>query len=278
MKKLIFLLILGLWLGQAGADNRYWVGNGSTTSWNAVNPTNWANTSGGSNNQTKPTSITTVYFDSLSPNCHMSSGESIGSIDFTDYNGTIENNGSAGIGFWVNGSLKFSSTMGYYSNNLGWAFEGKGNFNITTTGKALNVTTFGNQFHKISYGNWTFTDALVNGGDFVIRPDNAVGTTIIKFTDGTVNNVTSFTIVNADATHLVILTGTGTAGWAINDTTGTNYANWTSISYSTAGGGATWNATNSTNVTGNSGWNFITGGFTATGKTLRNCQIQNAQL
>lgn len=54
-------------------------------------------------------------------------------------------------------------------------------------------------------------------------------------------------------------TGTSTGGWTISDSSGTNAVEYCDISYSTATGGATWNAYTSlgnTDSGNNSGWTF----------------------
>jgi len=63
----------------------------------------------------------------------------------------------------------------------------------------------------------------------------------VRFTDGTDQTVSSITWEGTDG-NLITLTGTGTAGWKISDTTGTNTVKYCDIHYSTAEGGATFNA------------------------------------
>jgi hypothetical protein len=44
--------------------DKYWVGNGSTENWSATAPTNWSDSSGGTNDAAVPTSADNVIFDS----------------------------------------------------------------------------------------------------------------------------------------------------------------------------------------------------------------------
>lgn len=46
--------------------SKYWVGGGSSTSWNATSPTNWANSDGGPGNQTAPAAGDSVFFTNAS--------------------------------------------------------------------------------------------------------------------------------------------------------------------------------------------------------------------
>lgn len=57
---LLFLLCFTL---DADAANKFWVGGGSSTNWNAAGNTNWALTSGGAGNQAIPVAGDSVFFD-----------------------------------------------------------------------------------------------------------------------------------------------------------------------------------------------------------------------
>ncbi len=84
---------------------------------------------------------------------------------------------------------------------------------------------------------------------------NAVAVTL-KLPSSTTQTVTSL-VINGTAGNLVSLTAS-TAGTAatISKTSGTVTADFASIKDSTATGGALFRATNSTNVSGNTGWTF----------------------
>lgn len=96
-------------------------------------------------------------------------------------------------------------------------------------------------FGLIIAGSNTFADLKIDPGE------------IVKFTDGTTQTVTSLTCAaGAERT----LTGTSTAGWTISKASGTVTVQNCDIQYSTATGGATWNAASSVNLGSNVGWIF----------------------
>jgi len=68
--------------------NRYWVGGGSSTNWDATGSTNWSATDGGSNNATVPTTGDDVFFKS-SANCAINVNTAdLNSLDMTGYSGS----------------------------------------------------------------------------------------------------------------------------------------------------------------------------------------------
>jgi hypothetical protein len=82
----------------------------------------------------------------------------------------------------------------------------------------------------------------------------------VQFTDATNQTVSSLTW-DGTLGNVITVTGTATGGWTITDTSGNNVVNYCNISYSTATGGAVFDAQNSGNVNGgnNSGWRFAYG-------------------
>jgi len=85
---------------------------------------------------------------------------------------------------------------------------------------------------------------------------NATGATSIRFTSGTTQTVTSFTAAGASGNILTIDSTTPATAATLSKASGTVSVSFLSIQDSTATGGATWNALNSTNVSGNTGWVF----------------------
>lgn len=118
--------------------DRYWVGGGSSTSWNATGPTNWSGTSGGSNDASVPTSVDTVYFDENSGtgNSVISASISIGTLVCSGYTGTLTHNVNVavtlGSGF-LQFRLLLPNTMTYTKGNdftSSFTFSGTSNGNI----------------------------------------------------------------------------------------------------------------------------------------------------
>lgn len=153
-----------------------------------------------------------------------------------------------------------------------YVYDYSGTFVLNCETSSIVFTNTDSNYQKImthytngqTYNNVRFVN---NKGDVVITKSNTfnqlkadTGPFTIKFTDGTTQTITSLDIGGTGSTTLIKLTGTSTGGWTISDTTGTNTVNYCDISYSTATGGAVWNAINSTNGGNNSGWNFINNG------------------
>ncbi|MFA5696471.1 MAG: hypothetical protein WC917_03410, partial [Bacilli bacterium] len=106
------------------------------------------------------------------------------------------------------------------------------------------VATQGSGVFKINKSN-TFNNLKIDPGRTV------------QFTDATNQTVSSLTW-DGTLGNVITVTGTATGGWTITDTSGSNVVNYCNISYSTATGGAVFDAQNTGNVNGgnNTGWSF----------------------
>lgn len=118
-------------------------------------------------------------------------------------------------------------------------------------------------YSVIISGSNTFADWKINAGR------------LNKVTDGTDQTVTSLTWVGTQD-NPVTITGTSTAGWKVSDTTGTNACDWLVLNYSTAEGGATFNANNTTGAN-NTGWNVTIPTYTRTTTATAKANIQIAR-
>jgi hypothetical protein len=110
--------------------------------------------------------------------------------------------------------------------------------NLSITGGGTGAVTFS--------GNNSFNNLTINAPKSVV------------FTSGNTNTVSSFTATGSSG-NLVTITAT-TAGTAatLSKSSGIVSCNWLSLKDSAATGGASWYAgANSTNVSNNTGWNFI---------------------
>ena len=83
---------------------------------------------------------------------------------------------------------------------------------------------------------------------------NATAATTIRFTSGTTQTITSFTAEGTAGKVLTIDSTTPGTAATLSKASGTVSVSFLSIQDSTATGGATWNALDSTDVSGNTGW------------------------
>lgn len=123
-----------------------------------------------------------------------------------------------------------------------------------TVNASINKTFDGgsNTFNNLWFATTTAKELTIQGSNTFNNLKVDAGLTV-KFTDTTTQTVTSTTIIGT-AASVIILQGTSTGGWNISDSTGTNTVEYCTISRSAAAGGATFNATNSTDGGNNSGW------------------------
>lgn len=150
------------------------------------------------------------------------------------------------------------------SNTTGLTLDASGGGTVKIIGSTTNRRTFiggGASWPLVWFSNATANGILrITGSNTFseLRCDTPPQT--IEFTDGTTQTVTTFD-VNGTAGNLITLAGTSTGGWTISKSSGTVSVEYCTISYSTATGGATWEAfTADGNVDGgnNTGWLFST--------------------
>ena len=152
-------------------------------------------------------------------------------------------------------------------------------WNMATITNLTNPTTMGEgstinwTFDEINFdgtfagGGCSYNNLNVNSGandDAIITNSNTFNTFTInapktvKFTAGTTTTVSSF-VATGTAVNGITITSVTSAAHTLTDTAGTNAVEYCTISYSQAGGGATWNAyTTLGNTDGgnNTGWVF----------------------
>src|ERR1051325_4646464 len=107
------ILILGALLSAlpARAANRFWVGGGPTSQFNATANTNWSTTSGGANNASVPGSTDVAIFDANSPDCTIGNFPTIQSMTLTGYTGTMTVSNTFGPTFNTAFNLVIPATM-----------------------------------------------------------------------------------------------------------------------------------------------------------------------
>lgn len=157
--------------------NRFWVGGGSSTAWDATGNTNWGTASNTQDNASVPTAADDVFFDGVgtgAANCTISAAAVCRSINFTGYANTLTH--AAGITLSVGdgsgGALNFSGSWTYTkgsnttstisfvstSNNSG------AGWNITFGGKSPGSVTFNG-----SGGEWTLQDGSTSTGTWYVE-------------------------------------------------------------------------------------------------------------
>lgn len=208
----------------------------------------------------------------------LSSPAPVGSFgNFRLQKGTLDTNGQTfSVGkFQCDGALTRSLTLGSSTITLtgtgGWQFASTG----LTLSAASSTIIFGTSTSSRTfagsgqtYGTLTYTVAG-STGSLVISGSNTFNTInfsdssnarTLRITSTTTQTVTTFN-VNGSAGKLISI-DTESAGTAatLSKSSGTVNCTFLSIKDSTAAGGAIWNADrNSVNVSGNSGWNFLSG-------------------
>lgn len=239
-------------------------------------------------------SVSAIYFDFEGRGSHTinSSSKTFGYLRNNNYSGTytlLDNlafsfcpsiNGIGGSVFDAD-TYNVTASVAIYCSSTGvinmgsgtWTISGNASSSSWIAGGTINAETstivFGGTASRFIGGSKTYNNFTINSSATVVilgySASNDTFNTLtinapktVNFTDGTDQTVSSLVAIGTDG-NLITLTGTSTAGWRISDTTGTNAVEYCDISYSTAEGGATWNAyTTNGNVDSgnNSGWVF----------------------
>lgn len=217
----------------------------------------------------------TVIINGVAGSWLMADAMVTGNATFSITNGTF-NTGSFGL---TTGAISTSAgttlTLGtsivtllrtaagaVWTMSASCTFSGASSTIIVSTISANSRTFTGS---AKTYGTLTYTVAGSTGA-LVIVSANTFAT--INFSD--VTNARTLTLPSATTTTITTaFTVNGTAGKlmtinassggsaaTLSKVSGTVTCDYCSIQDSTVTGGATWNATNSTNVSGNTGWNF----------------------
>lgn len=188
-----------------------------------------------------------------------------GTFDANDFNlyisgGFTTDYASSHTLYMRNGTWAFSQGFDYTYTN----FRGSGlTFDAGASTIIVETTNKDGRFYG---GNRTFYNFIINSSSYQMNISDTntfnnftINAPItVKFEDGKTTTVSAF-YANGTESSPITLTGTGTGGWYINDTSGTNSVTYCNISYSNAGGGASWLAyTTNGNIDGgnNTGWVF----------------------
>jgi hypothetical protein len=198
--------------------------------------------------------------------------------------------GGSGTLTLTNGTLDLNGLTLTISNSLGSFATAAGTKNLTFNGGSLVsagsfnnaqptgfTTTAGTGTGTISLtsasvktftgGSSTFNCTLNQGGpgaltitgsntfSDITNTRNTVSAATIQFTAGTTNTFANWS-ANGTRGKLLTIRSVTAASHTLSKASGTVNANFLSISYSTATGGATWNAINSVDGGNNTGWNI----------------------
>lgn len=139
--------------------------------------------------------------------------------------------------------------------------------NLTVSGSGATVTMTSASAKTFAGGSFNWGAITLNQGGAgrltisgsntfanISNSYNATGATSIRFTSGTTQTVTSFTATGSSGKVLTIDSTTPGTAATLSKTSGTVSVSFLSLQDSTATGGATWNALDSTDVSGNTGW------------------------
>lgn len=171
-----------------------------------------------------------------------------------------------------------SSNSNTRTINMGfadWTLTGTGTVwdTATTTGLTLNedtstiiVSNTSASSKTFAGGGQTYYDWAATGGGsgaVILTGANTFGTITINapktvtFPAGVTTTVTGAFFATGSAGNIITINSSSAGSAAtLSDPGGTNNCDYLSLQDSAATGGATWNATNSINVSGNSGWNI----------------------
>lgn len=193
--------------------DRFWVGGGSSTNWNATGNTNWSASSGGVNNASVPGASDNAIFDANSGSGTVTIGST--SRSCINFDASASGNTFAG-----------SSTLavsGSFAIGSGTTWNYTGTINLTPTGPT--TVAFGGKTHggavnfSGSGGSWTLQDA------FSIT--------------GTLTLLTGAIDANTKAIN---------AGTFSSSNSNTRSLNLTNSTMTLSGSGTIWNASTSTNM------------------------------
>jgi hypothetical protein len=189
---------------------------------------------------------------------------SASSVQLRLFSGSFNSSGfdvtlTGAAGFFIDDAITSVTITGSNITCEQWEAEaGAWTFNVA--GSTIGVGATG----QFLGGNRTYDAVEFNGTAHTTSGNNTfntltldAGTTqTVSFRDGTLNSATTFVLSGAP-TSIHTLQGTGVAGWSINQSAGTVNADYINLSWSTAIGGATFNAVGGSVDGGNNvGWNF----------------------
>lgn len=199
--------------------SRYWVGGGSTVTWVATASTNWASTSGGSNNATVPTSTDDVIFDGIGASANgvsnISSGQSVLSYTVTSgYTGSTNFNAQ----LTVSGNVSLGANMGIGGVQ---ALIVNATGSMTSNGRVWpNALTLTGAFRRTFIDDWVVFGNLssqgsLSGGKTITLMANLSGTSVADsnpctFSMGGTGSISTINANNTFNTNSIVINTNGT--------------------------------------------------------------------
>jgi hypothetical protein len=156
------------------------------------------------------------------------------------------------------GTMVISSSGTAFSNAAPTGFTttaGTGTGTISLTSASAKTFAGGGSTYNCTLNNGGAGALTVSGSNTFTTLSNTVQPTTFTFTSGTTQTLSNWNI-SGTAGNLVTIGATTASAATVSKASGTVNANYLSISYSNAAGGATWNATDSINGGNNTGWGF----------------------
>ena len=203
--------------------NRYWVGGGSSTNWNATGNTNWSTYDGGSNNAPIPVDGDNVFLKS-SANCTLTDTAFLGSFDMTGYSGILSGNSHSLFYQGIAGQttvVKFSGTI---TNKFYVHLNGLDNTITNFTSGGITLPTI-----YLEGDNHISSNCVVNQQDALTCDTFS----IIAGTWNTRNYAITCSSVSGFSSPAALDAGTSTitvlGSWGINANNNYNFSNATLV-------------------------------------------------
>jgi len=125
------------------------------------------------------------------------------------------------------------------------------------SGSSVGFNSFNRTYYTVNMGGAGSTLTFGNYSSTFNTISTSAQPVTIKFTSGTTQTVTNFTVSGTAGNLITLQSTTAGAQFTLSKASGTVSSNYLSIKDSNATGGATWDAgANSTNVSNNLGWTF----------------------
>jgi len=183
-------------------------------------------------------------------------GKTLTTGTFTTNAGTKDLTFNGGTRVCVIGSIGGGVNAFNNANPTGFTTTaGTGVGAISLTGGATKTFVGGGSIFNCTINNAGSGALTISGANTFSNITNTVQPATVLFTSATTNTFAAFSL-SGTAGNLVTIGSTSASSHTLSKASGTVSANYLSISYSTATGGATWNAANSVDGGNNSGWIF----------------------
>ena len=195
-----------------------------------------------------------------------------GTLNLAGYNvtcGTFTSSGSAARTLTLS-----TGTVTCNDASTSWALGGATNLTLSAASSTIlmasaSAKTFAGNGYTYGVVKSAGAGAMtISGNNTFGELGNTVQPTTIRLTAGSTQTVTTFSASGTSGNVVTLDSSSAGTAATLSKASGTVNASYMSIKDSAATGGATWNALNSTDVSGNSGWVFTTPPAVAGGNFL----------